>query len=89
MDASRETMSLRHNRTDAHVNSWRLGEHVGPAQVQARQGTSTERGRKHRTLIPARSYLQLVHAAMENPVFSKGVSLGLSATLQRRPHAQE
>lgn len=66
MDASRETMSPRYNSIDANVNAGRLGERVGPAQAQASQGTSTVRER-HRTLVPARSYLQLVHADYGKP----------------------
>jgi hypothetical protein len=41
---SKETVSSKHNRTDAHKNSQRLAAHARPAQVQTRQKSSTERG---------------------------------------------
>lgn len=52
-------------------------------RVQARQGLSTEGGRRHGVFI-FNTLWQL-----EKTTLSNGLSLGISATLQGGPHAQE
>lgn len=72
MDASRETMPPRYNSTDANVNS-ETGRTRGTCTSSGQTGYQTgyqhREGKKHGTLIPARSYLQLVHADYGKPSF--------------------
>lgn len=40
---TKETMSSRHNSTEARMNSETVATHTGPARVQTISGPSTER----------------------------------------------
>lgn len=38
-------MSFRYNRTDTQMNSVTMAAHTGPEQIQARWGSSNEKGK--------------------------------------------
>jgi hypothetical protein len=70
--------SSSHSRTDAHMNSQRLWHRFQPDGVPTLRADTTKKLSITDTLCQR-----------GNSVFSNQMSLGISAMLQGRPHAQE
>ena len=47
MDDIKKTLSSRHNRTNAHMNSQRLWQYTSPVEVEARRGPGVRHGNGH------------------------------------------
>ena len=82
MDESKETPSFRYDRTDAHMNSDAVAAHTRPAQVQARWGSSTERGIGHGRLLLTKKLSATDTDLQRKIVFSNEVPLSILTILQ-------
>lgn len=78
---SKETALSRHNRTEAHKR---------PAQVQARQNSNMEEGKRTQSPSPDQGTIYKAWLLEgEKSLFFRGVALGISIIFQGKHHSQE
>lgn len=88
MDASKETVSSRHNGTDTHVSSQRPWQHGEVGSIQTR--SQYWKGEMDMGLISNQEAACNWYSLTKGKLgFSSGVSLGLSTILQARSYIQK